>query len=45
MMECVTCNKSSLFALRPKTLEKQGEKNNPFEARFFSNVLKMKDIN
>jgi hypothetical protein len=34
-MECVTSNKSSLFAPRPKTLEKQGKNKYPCGARFF----------
>jgi hypothetical protein len=33
-MECVTSNKSSLFAQRPKALEKQGKNKYPCEARF-----------
>ncbi len=33
-MECVTSNKSSLFAPRPKALEKQGKNKYPCEARF-----------
>ncbi len=47
MMQCVTCNRSSLFAPRLKILEKRKEKTNIFvkQTRIFSNVLEVWDIN
>jgi hypothetical protein len=45
MMQCVTCNKFSLFAPRLKALEKQGETNILVEQEKFPNVLEVKDIN
>jgi hypothetical protein len=42
----VTCNKSSLFASRLKTLKKEKEKRNILvEQEFFLNILKVEDIN
>jgi hypothetical protein len=43
MMQCVTCNRSSLFAPRLKILEKRKEKTNIFvkQTRIFSNVLEV----
>ncbi len=44
MMQCVKCNKSSLFARRLKTLEKQGKGKYPCEEKK-SNVFETRDIN
>jgi hypothetical protein len=45
MMQCVTCNKSSLFEPRLKALEKQGKPNILLEQEKFPNVLEVRDIN
>lgn len=43
-MQCVKCNKSSLFALRLKALEKQGKGKYPREEKR-SNVFETRNIN
>jgi len=46
MKQCVTCNKSFLFAPKLKKLKKQGNNNYYLWSKnFFLNVLEMKDIN
>ncbi len=44
-MQCVTCNKSFLFAPRLKALEKQGKTNILVEQEKFPNVLEVREIN
>jgi hypothetical protein len=44
-MQCVTCNKSSLFAPRLKTLENMETTNIIMEQYIFKNVVEMKDTN
>jgi hypothetical protein len=45
-MQCVTCNKSSLFALRLKILEKQKKRQLSLWSKqeFFKNALEVWDI-
>jgi hypothetical protein len=44
-MQCVTCNKSSLFAPKLKTMEKQEKNKYPCKIEKILNVFEMRDTN
>ncbi len=45
MVQCIMCNKFSLFAPKLKSIRKQGKYKYPCKARKIPNVLEVRNIN